>query len=392
METIPFFHEHSETYKAFRRDLHAHPETAFEEVRTAKLIADKLNSFGLEVTTGIGVTGVVATYRNGDGPAIGLRADMDALDINEMNDFEHKSKHDGKMHGCGHDGHSTMLLAAAHYISLNKPVKGTVHFIFQPAEENEGGALTMIEDGLFERFPMEAVFGMHNMPGLPVGKFAVNSGPFMAAYETFDITVRGVGGHSALPHTTKDPVVIAANVITALQTIVSRNAAPSSAAVLSVTKVHGGAAYNVIPDTVEINGSIRYFEPSYHNLFETRIKEICEGIALSHQVEIDVSLKQGYPALINDVEQTKHAVSAMKRVAGDNNVIADAEPILGSEDFAFMLEEKAGCYILTGNGVDSEGGCMIHNPNYDFNDNVTPVGATYWVRLCEATMPSGHNS
>lgn len=388
MKTLPFFDEHKDTYKKFRRDLHAHPETAFEEVRTAKLIADKLVSFGLDVTTGIGETGVVATYSNGEGPAIGLRADMDALDIEELNDFAHKSKTAGKMHGCGHDGHSTMLLAAAQYISEHKPVKGTVYFIFQPAEENEGGAATMIEDGLFERFPMQAVFGMHNMPGLPVGQFVVKPGPFMAAFETFDITINGVGGHSALPHMTKDPIVATAQLVSALQAVVSRNFDPMSQAVLSVTKINGGSAYNVIPDSVKIAGSLRYFRPEHQNLLESRISEICRGIAESHQLEIDVSFKQGYPPLINDFEQTKHAVKAMKIVAGDENVVSDGDAILGSEDFAFMLQKMPGCYVLVGNGLGNEGGCMIHNPHYDFNDEATPVGATYWVRLCEVLMPA----
>ncbi len=386
MKTIPFFHEHSETYKAFRRDIHAHPETAFEEFRTAKLIAEKLKSFGLDVVTGIGETGVVATYKNGEGAAIGLRADMDALDIEEMNDFAHKSKNRGKMHGCGHDGHSTMLLAAAHYISLHRPVKGTVHFIFQPAEENEGGARTMIEDGLFDRFPMQAVFGMHNMPGLPVGKFAVRPGPFMAAFETFDITINGIGGHGAMPHLAKDPIVAAAQLVTALQSIVSRNVDPMKQAVLSVTQINGGSAYNVIPDSVTIAGSLRYFDASYHDLLRTRIEEICKGIALSYQVEVNVTCKKGYPPLVNDSEQTAYAVQAMEKVAGTDNVISDADAILGSEDFAFMLEKKAGCYMLVGNGTGSKGGCMIHNAHYDFNDDVTPVGATYWVRLCETLM------
>ena len=388
MKTLPFFDDHAQTYKKFRRDLHAHPETAFEEVRTAKLLADKLTSFGLDVTTGIGQTGVVAAYRNGDGPAFGLRADMDALDIDEMNDFAHKSTHAGKMHGCGHDGHSTMLLAAAHYIAEHKPVKGTIYFIFQPAEENEGGAATMIEDGLFDRFPMQAVFGMHNMPGLPVGKFAVRPGPFMAAFETFDITVNGLGGHGAMPHLAKDPIVAASHLVTSLQSIVSRNIDPMKQAVLSVTQMNGGSAYNVIPDRVTIAGSLRYFDPDYHALLRSRIEAICEGIALSHQVEVKVTCKKGYPPLINEAAQTERAVDAMKIVVGDGNVNSNADAILGSEDFAFMLLEKPGCYVLLGNGIGVEGGCMIHNPHYDFNDAATPVGATYWVRLCEILLPS----
>lgn len=383
MNIISFFHKNKDTYTEFRRDLHAHPETAFEEFRTAKLVAEKLISFGLDVTTAVGRTGVVARYENGDGPAIGLRADMDALDLEEMNEFDHKSCHPGKMHGCGHDGHTTMLLAAARYIAEQKQIKGTIYFIFQPAEENEGGAAAMIKDGLFERFPMQAIFGMHNFPGLPVGQFAVRTGPFLAAFETFDISLQGTGGHSALPHLAKDPVVAAGHLVTALQTVVSRSLDPMKHAVLSITQLHGGTAYNVIPDRVKISGSLRYFEHEQQDMLEGRIKTICNGIGQSHDIDIQVSFDPGYPPLVNWPEETKLCVQAMNDVTDNKNVNSDADAILGSEDFSFMLREKPGCYVLIGNGIEGAGGCMIHNPHYDFNDDIIPLGATYWVRLCE---------
>lgn len=386
MDIIPYFQKRNEDYALFRRDLHAHPETAYEEFRTARLIAEKLASFGLEVTTELGRTGVVATYQNGKGPAIGLRADMDALNLEELNDFDHKSCHPGKMHGCGHDGHTTMLLAAAEYIAHEKPVKGTIHFIFQPAEEEGDGASTMISDGLFEKFPVQSVFGMHNFPGLPVGQFAVKPGPFLAAYETFDITLKGVGGHGAFPHLAKDPVVAAGYLITALQSIVSRNLDPLKQAVLSITQLHGGTAYNIIPDQVEISGCLRYFEPQCQHLFEERIREVCAGVAQSHGLDIEASFDPCYTAVVNCPEQTSHAVRAMTMVAGKENVNAEAEAVMGSEDFAFMLQEKPGCYILIGNGTEGTGGCMVHNPLYDFNDEIIPIGATYWVRLCEVLL------
>lgn len=390
MEISSFFRKHHATYIAFRRDLHAHPETAFEEFRTARLVAEKLASFGLDVTTGVGQTGVVATYQNGDGPAIGLRADMDALDLEEMNEFDHKSRHSGKMHGCGHDGHTTMLLAAAHYIAGHKSFRGTIHFIFQPAEENEGGASAMIKDGLFKRFPMEAIFGMHNIPGLPVGQFAVRTGPFLAAFETFDITLKGIGGHSALPHLTKDPIVASGHLITALQSIISRNLDPMGHAVLSITQLHGGSAYNVIPDRVKISGSLRYFEIEHQHLLEGRIKDICNGIMQCHGVDIQVRFDPKYPPLVNWHDQTRQSEQAMITMAGKENVNCDADALLGSEDFAFMLQEKPGCYVLIGNGTEAAGGCMIHNSHYDFNDEIIPVGATYWIRLCEGETLHHH--
>lgn len=389
MEIIPFFEDHKESFTAFRRDLHAHPETAFEEFRTASLVAKALLSYGLEVTTGVGRTGVVATCHNGTGPAIGLRADMDALDIEEMNEFDHASCHPGKMHGCGHDGHTTMLLAAARYIAEKKPFYGTIHFIFQPAEENEGGAAVMIEDGLFERFPMDAVFGMHNFPGLAVGQFAVRTGPFLAAFETFDITVQGIGGHSALPHLARNPIMAAGHLVTALHSVISRSPEPMKHGVLALTRLHGGTAYNVIPDRVKISGSLRHFEIEHQHLLEGRIKDICRGTAHSYDMDIQVTFEPKYPPLVNWPDQTRQSQQAMINMAGKDNVNCDADALPGSEDFAFMLREKPGCYVLIGNGTDSSGGCMIHNPHYDFNDEAIPLGATYWVRLCETVMSSG---
>ncbi|NOZ42075.1 MAG: amidohydrolase [Alphaproteobacteria bacterium] len=383
METLTFFDQNKEIHAAFRRDLHAHPETAFNEFRTARLVAEKLVSYGLEVTTGVGRTGVVACYRNGDGPAIGLRADMDALDLQEMNDFDHKSSQPGKMHGCGHDGHTTMLLAAAEYIAAQKSITGTIYFIFQPAEENDGGATAMIEDGLFDRFPMQAIFGMHNFPGLPVGQFAVRTGPFLAAFETFDISLQGTGGHSALPHLAKDPIVAAGYLVSALQSVVSRALDPMKQAVLSITRLHGGSAYNIIPDRVEISGSLRYFEDEQQQLLRRRMKSICDGTGQSHDMTIQISFASKYPPLVNHGAETALAVRAMTRVAGTENVNRDIDAILGSEDFAFMLQKMPGCYMLIGNGIGGDGGCMVHNPHYDFNDRIIPVGASCWVRLCE---------
>lgn len=379
-----FMQKNKESYTAFRQDLHAHPETAFEELRTAKLVAEKLMSFGLDVTTNVGQTGVVATYQNGEGPAIGLRADMDALDMQEKNEFDHKSRHANKMHGCGHDGHTTMLLAAAQYIAEEKSIKGTIHFIFQPAEENgEGGAVAMIEDGLFKRFPMGAIYGMHNFPGIEVGKFEVKKGPFMAAFETFDITINGVGGHGALPHFSKDPIVAAGHIITALQSIVSRNIDPMKNAVISITQINGGTNYNVIPDSVKISGSMRYFDIQIQHLLKERVEMICNGIALGHDLDIQVLFDAKYPPLINRHEETEQSVQVLNNMVGADNVDSDANPILGSEDFAFYLQQIPGCYILIGNGKEGKGGCMVHNPHYDFNDDIIPLGASYWVRLCE---------
>lgn len=386
MQINPYFKACQEVFTEIRHDLHAHPETAFEEIRTAETVAGYLREWGYEPVTQVGETGVVATYRNGAGGVIGLRADMDALDLQELNDFSHRSTIPGKMHACGHDGHTTMLLAAARYMAEHSPCQGTVHFIFQPAEENEGGAPRMIEDGLFERFPVDQVFGMHNFPGIPVGQFAVRPGPLMAAFEIFDITVRGIGGHGAMPHLSRDPVVASAALVSSLQTIVSRNLDPLRNRVLSVTRINGGSAYNIIPEEVKLAGSLRYFEDVDGDLLRDRIQAVCDGIASAHDVRIDVKFDARYVSLVNERAATAVAVETMQSIVGDTNVDANTTPIMGSEDFAFMLKEKPGCYVLIGNGTEGSGGCMVHNPRYDFNDEIIPLGATYWVELCKRIM------
>ena len=372
----------------WRHDIHAHPETAFEERRTADVVAGKLESFGIAVDRSLAGTGVVGTLRAGTGRrAIGLRADLDALHILEKNGFAHASTNPGKMHACGHDGHTTMLLGAARYLAETRNFDGTVHFIFQPAEENEGGGRVMVEQGLFDRFPVDAVYGMHNWPGLARGRFSIRSGPMMASYDVFELTVTGRGAHGAMPHQGVDPVVAGAQIVTALQTIVSRNLNPVDAAVVSVTQFHGGDAWNVIPDEVVLRGTTRCFRPEIRDLLERRIRELAEGVCAAHGATLAMRYERRYPSLINDEAATARAAETAVEVTGDPaQVETDREPVMGSEDFAFMLEAKPGAYILIGNGP-GEGGCMLHNPRYDFNDAILPAGASYWARLVERSLP-----
>ncbi len=373
---------------AFRRDIHAHPETAFEEVRTADRVAEQLESFGIEVHRGLAKTGVVGTLRAGTGNrAIGLRADMDALPMEELNDFDHRSTHAGKMHACGHDGHTTMLLGAARYLAETRDFDGTVHFIFQPAEENAGGGGVMVEEGLFEQFPCESVYGMHNMPGLEVGTFAVRPGPLMAAFDRFTVRIQGKGAHAALPHTGIDPIVVGAQLVTAWQTLVSRATDPVESAVLSITRFHGGDAYNIIPDSVEIWGTVRTFQKDVQDRIERQLREtgehICRGMGAGFEMKYD----RCYPATVNTAEETQQAVAAATKLVGEGKVNANARPLMGSEDFAFMLQAKPGCYILIGNGA-GENACMVHNPHYDFNDDIITLGARYWVQLTQDLLPA----
>lgn len=371
---------------AWRHDLHAHPETAFEERRTSDVVADKLKSFGLDVHRGLAKTGVVGTLRTGSGNrAIGLRADMDALDLEEMNEFAHRSRHPGKMHGCGHDGHTTMLLGAAKYLAETRRFDGTVHFIFQPAEENLAGGKVMVDDGLFEKFPVESVYGMHNMPGVEVGKFAIRPGPMLASADMFDIRVKGVGAHGAFPHRGVDPVVIAAEIVLALQTIVSRSTDPLQASVVSVTWVRGGFTHNVIPESVTLSGTTRAFLPEVQDMIERRIRQIAEGVALAHGASADVDYHRRYPPTVNWPEETGVAAAAAAEVVGPDNVARDMEPMMGAEDFAWMLRERPGAFIMIGNGA-GEGSCMVHNPRYDFNDAILPIGSSYWVKLVERVL------
>ena len=379
--------------QAVRRDIHAHPELCFEEKRTADVIAAKLTQWGIPVHRGLGGTGVVGIVKHGSSArALGLRADIDALPMTEHNTFEHASKHAGRMHACGHDGHISMLLAAARHFSKVRNFDGTVYLIFQPAEEGGGGAREMIKDGLFEQFPMEAVFGMHNWPGMEVGKFAVSSGPVMASSNEFRITIHGKGSHAALPHNGIDPVPVAAQMVQAFQTIISRNKKPVEAGVISVTMIHAGEATNVVPDSAELRGTVRTFTLETLDLIERRMCEIAEHTAAAFGATCDFEFRRNYPPTVNHAAETAFAQSVMASVVGAENVLAQ-EPTMGAEDFAYMLQAKPGCYCFIGNGDGAHraaghglGPCMLHNPNYDFNDELIPLGATYWVRLAEAWL------
>ncbi len=367
----------------WRHDFHEHPETAFEEIRTAGRVAQLLRSFGLEVHTGIGRTGVVGVLRSGTSTrSIGLRAEMDALHVHETNEFAHRSQLTGRMHACGHDGHTTMLLGAAKYLAETRNFDGTINFIFQPAEENEGGGREMVEDGLFERFPCDTVYGLHNWPGMLVGHFAVMPGPMMASYDIFEIVIKGRGAHAAMPHNGIDPVTLAASLVHELQTIVSRNVPPVDAAVVSVTQIHGGDTWNVIPPEVVLRGTVRSFKPEVQNLIAGRMQHICDGLAAVHQAQISLLYERRYPPTVNSVFEAGIAASAMRQVAGAENVRTDLQPTMGAEDFAFLLEKRPGAYGWIGNGP-GKSGCQLHNPGYDFNDDILPLGASYWVALAE---------
>jgi hippurate hydrolase len=375
-----------EELTGWRRDIHAHPELGFEENRTAGLVADRLRAFGCEVHTGIGKTGVVGVLRVGSGKgAVGLRADMDALPIQEANSFAHRSKRDGKMHACGHDGHTTMLLGAAKYLAETRNFDGTVHFIFQPAEEGIGGAQAMIADGLFEKFPCDSVFGMHNRPGLPVGKFAVRAGPMMAGGAFFDIDIVGKGAHGARPESSVDTVIVAAQLTTALQTIVSRNAPPRETAVVSVTQIHAGNAYNVIPQTARLSGTVRAFSRDVMALVERSMKRIAKGVAESFGATAEVDFRFIFAPLVNDAGEAEFAARICAEVVGADNVVRDPPPNMASEDFSFMLEKVPGCYFNVGNGA-GESVCEVHNPGYDFNDAALPLGAGVLARIVETKL------
>lgn len=373
---------------SWRRDIHQFPETAFEEVRTAAKVAELLRGFGMDVHEGLAKTGVVGTLKVGTGNrAIGLRADMDALDLQELNEFDHKSSHDGKMHACGHDGHTAMLLGAAKFLSEHKGFDGTVHFIFQPAEENEAGGRVMVEDGLFEKFPVEGVYGMHNWPGLEVGKFAVCEGPMMASADFFELTITGTGGHGAMPHHSRDPIIAGSQIVNAWQTIVSRSLDPMKAAVISVTQFNSGFATNVIPEQAVLKGTVRTFDEKVQDEIEANMQRVVDGVCRSQDVSADFRFVRKYAPTINSPEETGYAVAAARALVGHENVNDNVTPVMGSEDFGWMLRERPGCYIFLGNGTGSEGGCMVHNPNYDFNDNAAPVGAAYWVELVRSLLP-----
>ncbi|MET0981327.1 MAG: M20 aminoacylase family protein [Telluria sp.] len=378
-----------------RRDLHAHPELSYEEQRTSDVVVARLAEWGIPVVRGLGKTGVVGIIKNGTSArAIGLRADMDALPMQEVNTFDHASRHPGKMHACGHDGHTAMLLGAAHYLSRHRNFDGTVYLIFQPAEEGGAGARKMIEDGLFEQFPMDAVYGMHNWPGLPAGSFGVIPGPMMASSNEFRVVIKGKGAHAAQPHRGIDPVMIAVQAAQAWQMIISREKNPLETAVLSITQIHAGSATNVIPDEAVLIGTVRTFSTEVLDLIERRMEEIANGVAAAFNASVDFGFKRNYPPLINHPEQTAFAVEAMRNVAGAANVNTAVEPTMGAEDFAFMLQAKPGCYVFIGNGDGDHragghglGPCQLHNGSYDFNDQLLPIGASYWVRLVETGLP-----
>jgi len=372
--------------RAWRRDIHAHPELGFQESRTAGLVADKLEALGLAVTRGVGKTGVVATLRAGKSTrSLGLRADMDALPIAEGNTFEHRSRHAGVMHACGHDGHTTMLLGAAHHLARTKRFDGVVHFIFQPAEEGLGGAKAMVDDGLFERFACDAIFGMHNRPSLPVGQFAVRAGPMMAGGAFFDIHVTGKGAHGARPETGVDAALAAAQIAVALQTIVARNVAPLDTAVLSVTQIHAGDAYNVIPQTARLGGTVRAFSRDVMALVEAAMRRVAQGTAQALGARAEVDFRALFAPTINDPDEAEFAAKICTELVGADKVERDPPLLMASEDFSFMLERVPGCYINIGNGgVDSS--CEVHNPAYDFNDDALPLGAAFFARLVERRL------
>ena len=389
MKLVPEVEALRPQMREWRHHLHAHPETAFEETQTAAYVADKLKSFGIEVHTGLAKTGVVGVLRQGHGDrAIGLRADLDALHIQEATGAPHASRHAGRMHACGHDGHTAMLLGAAKAMCERRRFDGTVYFIFQPAEENEGGGRVMVEEGLFDRFPMESVYGLHNWPLRPLGTFATRVGPLMGAYDIFEIVATGKGAHAALPYLAKDPMLFAAHLVNALQTIVARNLHPQDAGVVSVTQIHGGETWNIIPEQVVVRGTVRTFRKSVQDLIESRLRAIVAGVAATFDMGATVRYERRYPATVNTAAETEHAVRAMQAVVGDAHVDTDPVPEMGSEDFAFMLEAKRGCYVWMGTS-EGERTVHVHNPRYDFNDAALPIGASYWVTLAEQQLPQG---
>jgi len=389
MKLVPEVEALRPQMREWRHHLHAHPETAFEETQTAAYVADKLKGFGLDVHTGLARTGVVGVLRDGSGDrAIGLRADLDALHIQEATGVPHASRNAGRMHACGHDGHTAMLLGAAKAMSQRRRFDGTVYFIFQPAEENEGGGRVMVEEGLFDRFPMESVYGLHNWPLRPLGTFATRVGPLMGAYDIFEIVATGKGAHAALPYLAKDPMLFAAHLVNALQTIVSRNLHPQDAGVVSVTQIHGGETWNISPEQVVVRGTVRTFRKDVQDLIESRMRAIVAGVAATFDMSATVRYERRYPATVNTAEETGHAVRAMQAVVGEAQVDTDPVPEMGSEDFAFMLDAKRGCYVWMGTS-EGERTVHVHNPRYDFNDAALPIGASYWVTLAEQQLPEG---
>jgi len=380
-------------FTAIRRDLHAHPELGFDEHRTARVVSEQLAALGIEHATGVGRTGIVASIpgrSTASGRAVGLRADMDALPMQEENVFAHKSRYDGRMHGCGHDGHTTMLLAAARYLASTRDYDGTAVLIFQPGEEGYAGGREMIEDGLFERFPVDQVYALHNWPGLPAGTIAVRPGPMMAAADRITITIDGKGGHGAHPHRTIDPVVVAAHIITAAQTIVARNVSPIDTAVVSLCSMQAGhpGAMSVVPRTAQLVGTVRTFKPTVQDTIEQRLKELVPSIAAAFGASATLHYERLYPATINSAAESAFAAEVAESLVGAVNVVRDLDPSMGSEDFSFMLQRKPGAYARLGQGGAGDGhGCFLHDTRYDFNDDVIPIGAGYLASLVERAMP-----
>ena len=377
-----------DTLQAWRHDFHRHPETAFQEHRTSARVAELLQGWGLEVHTGLAGTGIVAVLRGrrGDGPSIGLRADMDALHVHELNTCAHKSQHDGRMHACGHDGHTTMLLGAAQALASQPDFAGTVHFIFQPAEENEGGARAMIEDGLFQRFPMQAVYSLHNWPGLPVGTAAVHSEAVMAAFDIFDLTLTGQGCHAAMPHLGKDALLAACQLVTQLPALIAREQEVHKPAVLSITSFHAGDTYNVMPEVIKLRGTVRCFDMAQRARIEQRFRDAIAATCTLHGLQADLNYRVSYPATINHPVHAEVCAEVLAGVLGAEQVRRDLKPSMASEDFSFMAQACPGVYIWMGNGEDS---ASLHNPKYDFNDRVLPLGVQYFVQLVQALLRDG---
>ena len=388
MAVINSIADRQDDMKAWRQWLHQHPEIAYEEVLTSDFIAEKLQSFGIEIHRGMGKTGIVGVLRGtGDSDAaIGLRADMDALPMQEMNEFAHKSKTPGRMHACGHDGHSSMLLGAAQYLAETRNFDGTVYFIFQPAEEGRNGGEAMIKDGLFDQFAMQTVWGMHNWPGMEVGKAGVHDGACMAAADMFEIHLTGVGGHAAVPDLTVDPIPCGAAIVQSLQSIVARRVAALEPAVVSVTIFESGSALNVIPGTARLGGTARSFSPVVRSLLENAIRDIATSTAAAYGCQIDFDWQPGYPPTVNHPIEAGRAAAVAGQVLGADNIVTDLPPSMGAEDFAYMLAEKPGAYIWLGAGPAKDG-AMLHNDRYDFNDDILASGASYWARLVESELP-----
>ncbi len=387
MHVIEAIEARKSALSAIRRDIHANPELAFEEARTSEIVARHLRELGIETHTGLGKTGVVGVIRAGTSKrAIALRADMDALPITERNTFEHASKHRGRMHACGHDGHTTMLLGAAEYLARQRNFDGTVVLIFQPAEEGEGGAPAMLADGLLERFPFDSVYGMHNWPGLAAGSFAIHSGPVMASSDKWEIRLHGRGAHAAMPHQGIDPITAGAAIVQALQTLITRSRDPLEPAVLSVTQFHAGEAYNVVPDRAMLMGTVRALSHAMRDKLEAEMARVVAGVAAAHGIRAEFDYVRGYPPTVNAAAEAALCAKVASDLVGAANTLTDQRPSMGAEDFAFFAEQRPGCYVWIGNGP-GEGGCMLHNPLYDFNDEVLALGASYWVRLVETALP-----